>query len=350
MPKRLVIRGPRQAEFEDVSVPECPPNGLLVRARTTAISTGTELRVYRGIPVDPEGRFLFPNQPLEFPVENGYSMVGDVIEVGSSVNKFEKGDRVFVPEPHKQVAACRANQATRIPEVLPDDVGPFLHIFEVAHIALRRGQPSPGENVAIVGAGLIGLSALAYGKAFGLRTAVVDIDPSRLKVAASMGADWTGSPEDPGFEERAVDFFDGEGADLVLEAASTWAAIETGLRIARPEARVVVVARHTDQPAFSAVGYPYLAKNLSIRTSYGHPPPGTRWDRKRSLSLTLDLLVRARLNVRPIITHRFDWQELPDVYRRMDASAPEMIGVAIDWSDRTQESPEQSGADDGRAP
>ena len=329
MPKRLVIRGPRQAEFEEVPVPKCPPNGILVRARTTAISTGTELRVYRGIPVDPEGRFLFPNQPFEFPVENGYSMVGDVIEVGSCVSELGKGDRVFVPEPHKQVAACQANQATRLPEVLPDDVGPFLQILEVAHIALRRGQPSPGENVAIFGAGLIGLSALAYAKAFGLRTAVVDIDPSRLAVAASMGADWTGRPQDAGFEEQAVDFFDGEGADLVLEAASTWVAIETGLRIARPEARVVVVARHTDQPAFSAVGYPYLAKNLSIRTSYGHPPPGT----KRSQALTLDLLVRARMNVRPIITHRFGWQELPDVYRRMDASAPEMIGVAIDWSD-----------------
>ena len=332
MPKRLVIRGPRQAEFEEVPAPECRPDGILVRARTTAISTGTELRVYRGIPVDPEGRFLFPNQPLEFPLENGYSMVGEVIEVGSDVSGVGKGDRVFIPEPHKQMAACQANQATRLPEALPDDVGPFLHILEVAHIALRRGQPSPGENVAIVGAGLIGLSALAYAKAFGLRTAVVDINHSRLAVAASMGADWTGSPEDAGFEDQAVDFFDGEGADLVLEAASTWAAIETGLRIARPEARVVVVARHTDQPAFSAVGYPYLAKNLSIRTSYGHLPPGTRWDRKRSQALTLDLLVRARLNVRPIITHRFDWQELPDVYRRMDASAPEMIGVVIDWS------------------
>ena len=174
-------------------------------------------------------------------------------------------------------------------------------------------------------------------KAFGLRTAVVDLNPSRLAVAASMGADWTGSPKDVGFEEQAVDFFDGDGADLVLEAASTWAAIEAGLRIARPEARVVVVARHTDQPAFSAVGYPYLAKNLSIRTSYGHPAPGTRWDRRRSQALTLDLLVRGRLNVGPIITHRFDWQELPDVYRRMDASAPEMIGVAIDWSGNSEQ-------------
>ena len=331
MPKRLVICGPRQAEFEEVPRPECSPDGIVVRARTTAISTGTELRIYRGIPVDPEGKFLFPRQPFGFPVENGYSMVGDVVEVGEDVEDLQPDDRVFVPEPHKQIAACQASQAILLPESLPDDIGAFTHILEVAHIALRRGEPSPGENVAIIGSGPIGLSALAYAQAFGLRTAVLDFDQERLAVAQSMGSDWTGSPEEVDHVEQVVNFFDGEGADLVIEAASSWAAVETGLRIARPEGRVVVVARHTDQPRFSPVGYPYLAKNLSLRTSYGHPRPGTRWDRRRSLALTLDLLVRGRLNAGPIITHHFDWSEIPEVYQRMDASAAGMIGVAIDW-------------------
>ena len=95
--KRLVIKGPRQAYFEDVPIPECPDDGLLVRAVVTAISTGTELRVYRWIPVDEEGKFLhagmvFPDEP----VENGYSMVGRVVEVGRNVTGFAEGDRVFL--------------------------------------------------------------------------------------------------------------------------------------------------------------------------------------------------------------------------------------------------------------
>ena len=332
MSKRLVITGPRKAGFQEVPDPGCPADGLLVRARMTAISTGTELRVYRGIPVDREKKLLYPGFPLQFPVENGYSMVGEVLEVGSQVSGFQPGDRVFVPQPHRQVAVSPAEMARRLPKAVPDHLAVFLSIIEVAHIALRRGEVMPGENVAIVGSGLIGLSALAFCRVFGCRTAVVDLDRTRLRVARSMGADWTGSPVEEDFADRIARFFKGEGADLVVEAASTWKAVETGLDIARPGGRVVVVARHTDQPHFSPVNYPYLRKNLTLKTSYGHPPAGERWDRRRSLDLTLEYLAHGRLDLAPMLTHQFDWRELPAVYARMDAGAPEMIGVRINWT------------------
>ena len=329
---RLIVTGPRNAQFQEVADPDCPAGGLLVRARMTAISTGTELRVYRGIPVDREQKYLYPGFPLQFPVENGYSMVGEVVDVGSDVTGFRTGDRVFVPQPHKQVAMSLAEMATRLPDAIPDHVGVFLSIMDVAHIALRRGDVMPGENVAIIGSGIIGLSALAFCRVFGCRTAVVDLDRSRLQVARSMGAAWTGSPVEDGFTDRIMEFFGGGGADLVVEAASTWKAVETGLDVARSEGRVVVVARHTDQPHFSPVNYPYLRKNLSLKTSYGYPPAGQRWDRRRSLDLTLDYLARGRLQVAPMLTHQFEWEELPGVYAELDAGEAEMIGVCINWT------------------
>ena len=332
MAKRLIITGPRRAEFQEIPDPGCPARGLLVRARMTAISTGTELRVYRGIPVDREKKLLYPGFPLQFPVENGYSMVGEVLEVGSQVSGFRPGDRVFVPQPHRQVAASPAEMARILPNSVPDHLGVFLSIIEVAHIALRRGGVVPGENVAIVGSGIIGLSALAFCRVFGCRTAVLDLDRNRLKVARSMGADWTGSPAEDDFRDRIMGFFGDEGADLVVEAASNWKAVETGLDVARSEGRVVVVARHTDQPHFSPVNYPYLRKNLSLETSYGYPPAGKRWDRRRSLDLTLDYLARGRLQVAPMLTHQFEWEALPDVYAKMDAGEAEMIGVCINWT------------------
>jgi 2-desacetyl-2-hydroxyethyl bacteriochlorophyllide A dehydrogenase len=298
----------------------------------TAISTGTEIRVYRGIPVDREKKFLYPGFPMQFPVENGYSMVGEVVETGSEVSGFHPGDRVFVPQTHRQVAASPAAAATRLPDAIPDQLGVFLSIMEVAHIALRRGDVRPGENVAIVGSGLIGLWELDYCRVFGCRTAVVDLDRNRLKVARSMGADWTGNPHEEDVTDGISKFFGDEGADLVVEAASTWKAIETGMEVARPGGRIVVVARHTDQPHFSPVNYPYLAKNLSLRTSYGYPQSGQRWDRRNSLDLTLDYLASGRLHAAPILTHQFEWEELPDVYARMDAGDADMIGVSINWT------------------
>ena len=83
--QRLIIAGPRQAVFEDVPTPVCPADGVLVRARLTAVSAGTELRVYRAEPVDAEGRFLHERVPFRLPAENGYSMVGEIVEVGPDV-------------------------------------------------------------------------------------------------------------------------------------------------------------------------------------------------------------------------------------------------------------------------
>ncbi len=331
MAKRLMVTGPRQVEFEEAPVPDCPDDGLLVRARVTAVSTGTEIRVYRGIPVDKEGAFLHTHVPFQFPCENGYSMVGEVVEVGSEVSGSRVGERVFVAASHGQYAAVPAQGAIRLPDAISDEVAVFLSILEVGHIGLRTGRPEPGENVAIMGGGVIGLSALAYCRAFGFRTAVIELDRSRLDLAGRMGADLLASPEDEGFSDRILEFFGGEGADLVLEAASVWPAIETGMQIARTDGRVVVIARHTDMPAFSPVGHPYLGKGLTLLTSYGHRPDGHRWDQRRCNALTLELLSKEKLLVSPMITDRFDWQALPDVCRRMDEGDKGLVGVVIHW-------------------
>src|SRR5262245_26136855 len=119
--QRLIITAPRQAEFEEAPTPICPPDGILVQARVTAISTGTELRVYRLKPVDAAGKYLHANVPFVLPTENGYSMVGDVIEVGGEVTEFAVGERVFVPAAHGQLAAMPAQLAVKLPPAIPDE-------------------------------------------------------------------------------------------------------------------------------------------------------------------------------------------------------------------------------------
>ncbi|MCX6047369.1 MAG: zinc-binding dehydrogenase [Chloroflexi bacterium] len=329
--KRLIITAPRCAEFEEVMMPVCPSNGLLVRARVTAISTGTEIRVYRVVPVDAAGQYIHANIPLVYPIENGYSMVGDVIEVGEQVTGFAPGDRVFAPATHREIAAVPALDAIKLPASIPDEQAVFINILEVSHIALRKGSPTPGDTLGVIGQGVIGLAALAYGQAFGFRTLVVDKEAARLAIARRMGAALALSPDAPDFLQQVHDFTEGYGADLVLEAASTWAAIQMSMDIVSKGGKVVVVARHTDQPQFSAVGDPYLQKDITLLTSYGYPPNGQRWDRQRSFALTLDLMARGKLAIAPMITHRFPWQALPEVYHRLDQGERALVGVVIDW-------------------
>lgn len=334
--QRLIISAPRSATFEETAMPVCSDDSVLVRAQCTAISAGTELRVYRGIPIDEAGKLLFPNMPLAFPVENGYSMVGEVIEVGAGVTTLAPGDRVFVPEPHKAYAAMPATLATKIPEAIPSEQAVFLNILEVGHIAVRRGKPAPGANVAIVGAGVIGLAALAYCRAFSCRTIAIDLDERRRAIAGEMGADLTLSPRDDRFGEQITDFCQGDGVDLAIEAAGAWPAIQTAMDVVRPGGTVIVVSRHTGASTFNPFGYPYLAKDVTLRTSYGHPPAGLRWDRSNSIAYTLELLADETIDLTPMITHRVPWQELPAVYRRLDEREKDMVGIVIDWT-RTDE-------------
>ena len=331
--KQLIVTGAKQAEFQEVSEPGCEACGVLVRARLTAISAGTELRVYRAIPVDDEGKFLHERVPFELPTENGYSMVGDVIEVGSSVTGIGVGDRVFLPAAHRQVATMDASRVTPLPSEVPDEDAVMLSILEVAHRAVRDGDPPPGGNVVIVGQGVIGLSALAYCVAFGLRTAVVDLEPARLEIAKEMGADLAVSPAVDGYQDQVLSLFDGVGADLALEAGSNWTTIRTAMELTRTDGRVVIVSRHTHQPDFNPFGQGFLGKRLSLVTTYGYPAEGSRWDQRASVGLSLDLLARGRLAIGPMLTHRFAWHELPQVYARLDQGDREIVGALLDWSE-----------------
>ncbi len=330
--KRLVITGPRQASFDDVDIPECPPDGLLVRANVTAVSTGTEIRVYRFIPVDEDGEWLhggvrFPDGPIE----NGYSMVGEVAQVGSDVAYFNVGDRVFCAGTHKEYAISPARDAIKLPDEVTDEQGVFLNILGVGQLGLRHGEPRPGENVAIVGLGVIGLSAIAYCSAFGFRTVGIDFSESRRQVAASMGADLVLDPAGDGLTQHVIDFFDGRGADLVLETASAWPAIQTSLEIVRQDGNVVVVARHTDSPTFNPVGHPYMTTRYTLRASLGYRPNELRWDRTNSMKLTARLIANGSLPVDPMITHEFSWQDLPTVYHRLDQGDTGILGAVIRW-------------------
>jgi len=332
--KRLVITGPRKAEFEDVSAPVCPADGLLIRAEATAISIGTEIRAYRSIPVDEEGQLLYPSVwqarqvPLSFPYENGYSMVGRVAEVGRSATGFSGGDRVFVGEPHKEYAAVSAESALKLPDGVPTELAVFLNVLGVGQLALRKGSPAPGENVAVVGLGVIGLGTVALSRAFRFRVLGIDLDRQRLEVARDLGIDVI-SPDDGAFDRRVLDWSDGRGADVVVEAASTWHATRTAMDVARQGGTVVVVATHTDRPDFSPVSHPYLGKDLKLLTSLGYTD--ARWDRTRSSRLMLDMLESGDLKIAPMITHEFEWSEIPDVYRRLDGGDSELLGVVFRW-------------------
>jgi threonine dehydrogenase-like Zn-dependent dehydrogenase len=260
-------------------------------------------------------------------------MVGEVVEVGAEVSDLSVGQRVFVPMPHKEYAAVAARDVFKLSDGIPDEHAVMLSILGVAHQGIRQGDPPVGGNAAVVGQGVIGLSMTAFCLAFGMRTVALDTDPVRLDIARKMGVRLAANALDPEAVASTVALFDDDGADVTYEASSTWPGIRRAMEVTRQDGTVVVVSRNTSDPDFNPVGNPFLEKRLRLVTSYAFPAESDRWSKARSFSLTLDLLAHGKLNLDPMLTHTFAWNDLPEVYRRLDEGDRSIVGTVVRWGE-----------------
>ena len=111
-----------------------------------------------------------------------------------------------------------------------------------AQNATARRTLYPGENVALVGLGVLGLGAVGLGPLFGARVVALGNSPVRLEMAKRMGAHEAFLSNDPDLAAKLDDFTEGVGIDLVILTANPWAAYRTALQVVRPNGRVSIVA------------------------------------------------------------------------------------------------------------
>lgn len=327
--RALRLSAPFAAAIVELPPPPAPAAGeVLLRARRSAISVGTEIRQYRDERV--------AQNPAGFPRGNGYSLVGEVVALGAGVGGLAIGQRVYATQPHDEFVTVPAGQVYPLPDGADEEQAAFAVIAEIGLHALRRGRPQLGENVAIIGQGIVGLATLAVARAGSLRTIAIDLDARRLAFARAVGAELALSPAEADFEARVAAFCGDAGVDLVVEAASSWRAVGTAYRIVRPRGTIAIVARHTDVPDFNPIADDLMTKEVVLTTSYAHPladaPPDLlRWTRPRNLRLVLDLLGRGRLDLAGAISHRIAPEELPAIYQRLHEGDGSIAGVVVDW-------------------
>ena len=326
--RALRLTAPLAATIAMVPVPTPGAHDVLIRARRTAISTGTEIRQFRDERV--------AQNPSGFPRGNGYSLVGTVERLGAAVDDLAIGQRVFAAAPHDELVVVPRGSVYPVPEGTTDDEAVFAVIGEIGLHALRRGAPALGENVAIIGQGIVGLATLAIARAWGLRPIALDLDPRRREFARAIGADLVVDPAEPDLEGRVAAFCGDAGLDLAIEAASTWRAIGLAYRLVRRRGTIVVVARHTDTPDFNPIADDMMTKEIRFTTSYAHPvtdaPPDLlRWTRPRDLRLILELFGAGRLSFASAISHRIGPDELPSIYQRLHEGDASIAGVVVAW-------------------
>src|ERR1700690_1673012 len=268
--KALVYHGPGQRGWDTVDDPKIiDPTDAIVRIDTSTIC-GSDLHILKGdVPETPPGTIL------------GHEAVGTVLEIGAGVGGVAPGDRVLL-SCVSSCGRCRYckearygqclggggwifghtingvqaefarvpfadNSVYKFPEALGDEQVLFLaDILPTAfEVGVLNGAISPGDVVAIVGAGPVGLSAILTAKLYTPgRIVAIDLADSRLESALKFGADITinNGHEDP--IALVMELTDGLGADVALEAVGVPQTFELATELIRPGGRVANIGVH----------------------------------------------------------------------------------------------------------
>jgi alcohol dehydrogenase len=327
--RALVYHGPGSKAWEEVARPAIlADTDAIVRVDATTIC-GTDLHILKGdVPAVTDGRIL------------GHEAVGTVEEVGPSVRNVKPGDKVLV----SCISACGAcrycregrygqclggggwilghtidgTQAeyVRVPfadtSTYPEPAGvsdeQMLMLADILptgyEVGVLNGRVSPGDVVAVVGAGPIGLSAIAGARLYSpAHIVAIDKADARLEAAKKFGADVTvnNDREDPG--EVVAGLGDGLGADVAIEAVGVPATFELAAALIRPGGRVANIGVH-GEPAMLHLEDLWI-RDVTVTTSLVDTC---------STPTLLKLIAAHQLDAERFVTHRFRLDEMMDAY------------------------------------
>ena len=344
--RALWFVGPRRVEVREAPLPPPGPGEVLVRSRVSAISAGTELLVYRGqAPTELAADATLPalTGTLAFPLPYGYSAVGNVIALGPGVSEHYNGRLVFAFQPHASHFIAAADDLVLLPETTSPESAVFLPNVETAVNLLLDGNPRVGEQVAVLGQGIVGLLVTALLARFPLATLVsVDAYPLRREASLALGAhvclDAHASELPAALRERLQADRPHSGADLVYELTGDPASLDMAIAVAGHAGRIVVGSWYGTKRAAPDLGGRFHRERLRIVSSQVSTLPpelaGT-WTTARRLDVAKSLL--ATLPLTNLISHRLPFDRAPDAYRLLDEDPAKALQVLLTYA------PEQEG-------
>jgi alcohol dehydrogenase len=336
--RAVVYHGPGQKAWEEVPDPKIIGDGDAIVRVDAATICGTDLHILKGdVPAVLQGRIL------------GHEAVGTIEQVGDGVHTLTEGDRVLV----SCISACGAcrfcgegrygqcqgtggwilghkidgTQAeyVRVPfadtstypvpgGLSDEEILMLADILPTGYeVGVLNGNVRPGDLVAVVGAGPVGLAAIAGAQLFSPSHVVaIDLSDARLDAAKRIGADVVvnSSREDPlrVIRDLTGDLAGRLGADVSIEAVGLPATFELAVKLVRPGGRIANVGVH-GAPVTLHLEDEWM-RDLTITTGLVDTS---------STPTLMRLLTSGQISAKPFITHHFgldEWDEAYDVFSR----------------------------------
>lgn len=355
-----------KVQIADIPTPNVVPGSLLIKTSKTLISSGTEKML---IEFGKAGWFQKARQQpdkvksvlnkiitdglkptfetvmnkLDQPLPLGYCNVGIVDRLGYGVTNFNQGDRVVSNGKHAEVVSVPINLCAKVPDTVTDEEASFTVLGSVALQGIRLTKPTLGEAIAVIGLGLVGLMTVQLLRANGCRVLGLDFDQHKLSLAKKFGAEVADlSKENP---LAVADFFSrGIGVDAAIITASTSSnePIHQAAQMCRQRGRIVLVG----VSGLNISREDFYKKELTfqVSSSYGpgrydpnyeekgqdYPVGFVRWTEQRNFQAVLDMMAIGSLNVKPLISHRFDIAKAETAYETI-SRGKSSLGILLTY-------------------
>ncbi|HWQ71843.1 MAG TPA: alcohol dehydrogenase [Desulfitobacteriaceae bacterium] len=326
--KAFVYHGPNNMSLDEVPMPKIlKPSDAIVRVTTSTIC-GTDKHIrHGGLPEVAPGRII------------GHEFCGEVVETGSEVKKFKKGDQVAVScvtqcmncyyckrGQYSQcvdgswifgymIDGCQAdyvrvpyadNGMYLIPDSLEDEDVLFVgDILSTGYFGAENGGIQPGDTVAVFGSGPVGMCAMATARLWGpARIIAVDIDESRLALAKKSGwADYCLNPQKIDVTQALKDMTGGRGADVTIEANGFEPTFKGAIEGVKAGGTVSIIGVF-EKPQILEMNKLWI-RNITIKMGLvkaNHIPE------------LIDLIKEGKLNMKPLITHTIPLSQVAEGY------------------------------------
>ena len=294
---------------------------------------------------------------IDHPLPLGYCNAGEVISVGKGVSSLQVGDRVASNGPHAEIACVPENLCTKVPDNVADEVATFTVPSAIALQGIRLAKPTLGESFVVTGLGLIGLLSVQLLKAHGCRVLGIDFDENKLKLAEKFGAEVYNVKDGGNPVETGLFFSRDRGVDAVIVTASTKSSdpVQQAAKMCRKRGRIILVG----VTGLELNRDDFYEKELTFQVScsYGpgrydqnyeqkghdYPLGFVRWTEQRNFEAVLDMMAEGKLDVKPLITHRFPFHEAEAAYDVLlnDKTA---IGILFEYNQEDDKKEEEGRA------
>jgi 2-desacetyl-2-hydroxyethyl bacteriochlorophyllide A dehydrogenase len=332
----LSFIAPYQVEVVSQPAPNPQPGQIVVRTLLSAISPGSEMLIYRGqfpseLPVDETLPAL--SGSFRYPLRYGYSAVGEVIEIGESVDPAWLGKRVFAFQPHGSHYLASPDEVQVLPAGIDLEDAVFLPNMETAVNFLMDGAPLIGEDVVVFGQGIVGLLTSALLMQYPLNQLItLDRYPRRREASIALGVSHCLDPLEQEFTQVMANFLPG-GADLAYEISGAPEALDLAISVTGFAGRIVIGSWYGQKRASLNLGGHFHRSRIrliSSQVSTISPEISGRWNKPRRFNLAWEMLRECEPS--RWVTHRFPIEQAPAAYQLLQEHPEDAIQVLFTYS------------------